>query len=135
METKVNVENNENNSLMRKTKAQLVDIILRKDSVEKQLRTELSKTTESNLKLKLENDSYKDTIKNLNSKYNNIVHIKDKFDNLKENYQTLKYDFEEICDEKASIECKYKTYVKYLQRGIAIIAILFIITGVITLFI
>lgn len=40
METKVN------NSLMKKTKAELVNIILRKDDVEKQLREEISSLNE-----------------------------------------------------------------------------------------
>ena len=39
-ETK-NVENKQNNSLMRKTKAQLVEIILRKDSIERGLRADI----------------------------------------------------------------------------------------------
>ena len=47
METKVN------NSLMKKTKAELVNIILRKDDVEKQLREEiahLNETIDGNVK-------------------------------------------------------------------------------------
>lgn len=135
MESKTNVENIENNSLMRKTKTQLIDIILRKDSVERQLRGNLTKVEEEARKITIENDSYKETVKSLNNKYMNLVHIKNKFDTLKEDYQILKSDFETICDEKADIEYKYKTYVKYLQKGIIIIAILFIIGGIITLFI
>ena len=39
-----NVENKQNNSLMRKTKVQLVEIILRKDSIEKNLRADINET-------------------------------------------------------------------------------------------
>ena len=36
-----NVENKQNNSLMRKTKAQLVELIFRKDSIERNLRADI----------------------------------------------------------------------------------------------
>ena len=42
-ETK-NVEDKQNNSLMRKTKAQLVEIILRKDNIERGLRADIKGT-------------------------------------------------------------------------------------------
>ena len=44
--TKVEKESIKNNTLMRKTKAQLIEIILRKDDVERKLRNELNDMTD-----------------------------------------------------------------------------------------
>ena len=53
-----NVENKQNNSLMRKTKVQLVEIILRKDSIEKNLRDDIANTKVELNKVKTKIDKY-----------------------------------------------------------------------------
>ena len=100
----------ENNSLMRKTKAQLVEIILRKDSIEKNLRADINGTNS--------------TLNEIRSKYNA----------LEKHYDSLNYDYRDMCDEKTFIECKLDKEIKLvnkLSKGliicITIIAILSII--------
>lgn len=101
-----NVENKQNNSLMRKTKTQLIDIILRKDSIEKNLRVDI-KGTENSLK-----------------------EIENKYNYIKEKYNVLKSNYEEICDERITVECllntklKVKTNIIFIVSCIAFISIL-----------
>lgn len=71
--------------LMKKTKAQLVDIILRKDSVEKELRDIIKTHNESLEHIRIE-DKKKDA-----------------------NFKNLKIDFENICDELSEYTCLYET--------------------------
>lgn len=106
-----NVENKQNNSLMRKTKAQLVDIILRKDIIEKNLRADI-KDLEANL------NKYKD---NLNKYENKIISIKT-------DYAKLNEDYKDICDEKVSIECNLKSTISKQNRTIWILAIMLVIS-------
>lgn len=94
----------ENNSLMRKTKAQLVEIILRKDSIEKNLRADI-KGTEANL-----------------HKY------EAKIDTMQFDYSKLKNDYMDICDEKASVECELKNTINKQTGIIWLLAIIFIIS-------
>lgn len=101
-----NVENKQSNSLMRKTKAQLIEIILRKDSVEKALREDI-KGTENSLK-----------------------EIEDKYNYKKEVFNDLKYNYEKMCDDKITVECllntklKVKTNIIFIISCIAFISIL-----------
>lgn len=108
-----NVENKQNNSLMRKTKAQLVEIILRKDNIEKNLRADINGT-------------------------NSILNeIKNKYNNLEEHYDSLNYDYRDMCDEKTFIECELSNKIKFIRKLsigliiciiiIAILSILFLI--------
>ena len=101
-----NVENKQNNSLMRKTKAQLVEIILRKDGIEKNLRTDI-KGTEANL-----------------HKY------KTKIDNMQLDYSKLKNDYTDMCDEKASVECELKSIINKQAWIIWLLAIIFGISAI-----
>lgn len=78
------IENKENNSLMRKTKSELVNIIFRKDSIEKSLRTEL-----------------KDANATISSYYN-------KLDEEKIKYDKLLTDYVYNCDEKITVITNYK---------------------------
>lgn len=100
------VENKQSDSLMRKTKAQLIEIILRKDSVEKVLREDI-KGTENSLK-----------------------EIENKYNHIKEKYNVLKSNYEEICDERITVECllntklKVKTNIIFIVSCIAFISIL-----------
>lgn len=104
-ETKKNaVENKESNSLMRKTKAQLVEIILRKDSIEKNLRAGI-KSTEETLKI---------TSANL--------------DNIKNSYIAIKYDYNNVYDEKIFVERKLNNTIKKQKTVIWILAIIFAIS-------
>ena len=105
-----NIENKQNNSLMRKTKAQLVEIILRKDSIEKNLRTDINETN------------------------NTLNEIRNKYNALDENYDNLTYDYRDMCDEKTFIECKLNNKIKLISKlsvglivCITIIAVLSII--------
>lgn len=87
----------ENNSLMRKTKAQLVEIILRKDSIEKNLRAD-------------------------------IKSIEQSFNYEKRQREILTFNYEEICDEKASIECELNTTIKKQKIFIWLLAIILCIS-------
>lgn len=94
----------ENNSLMRKTKAQLVEIILRKDSIEKNLRADI-KDTEKELEIK--------------RRYLNII---------SNNYTSLQNDYHSVCDDRASIECELNTTIKKQKVFMLLLAIIFIIS-------
>lgn len=97
------IENKENNSLMRKTKSELVNIILRKDSIEKTLRTEL-----------------KDANATISSHCN-------KLDTLKIKYNKLLNDYEYNCDEKITVITNYKIkFNKYNKIVKVLIAILLV---------
>lgn len=96
----------ENNSLMRKTKAQLVEIILRKDSIEKNLRAD---------------------IKDL--EYICKEH-KNNFDKLDRYKDKLSVDYQNICDEKVSIECELSNIIKKEKHLLLfLIIVLFISIG------
>ena len=81
------VTNKTSNSLMKKTKAQLVEIILRKDEVERNLRKDINELCDSLDKIKNEKEL------------------------LEKNFETLKNDYREECDKNASCiqELKDKT--------------------------
>lgn len=91
MSTKSKTENKPMPALMRKTKAQLVDIILRKDNIECNLRNDIK--DKDNLL-----NSYKEQLDE---------HIR-KINIVNRNYETLKADFESTCDENASTICELK---------------------------
>ena len=91
MSTKSKTENKPMPALMRKTKAQLVDIILRKDNIECGLRNDIK--DKDNLL-----NRYKEQLDE---------HIR-KIDIVNRNYETLNADFESTCDENASTICELK---------------------------
>ena len=100
-ETK-NVEDKQNNSLMRKTKAQLVEIILRKDNIERGLRADI-KGTETYCK---ELEAKVKHVCNANKEFEDkIKHIRDANKELKEDYHNM-------CDESASLIASYKNEIK-----------------------
>lgn len=90
-----------NNSLMKKTKAQLVEIILRKDDIERGLRADIKGTEK-------EFDKIKSKYKVLESKYCSN----------QTKYANLQMDYEEQCDEH--ILCKQELINKIKKRNIAI---------------
>lgn len=95
-----NVENKQNNSLMRKTKVQLVEIILRKDSIEKNLRDDIANT-------KVELNKAKTEINNM--QYNHSELMSD--------YAKLKNDYSDMCDEKILVEYELRNTINK-QRGL-----------------
>lgn len=96
MSTKNENKNKPMPALMRKTKAQLVDIILRKDSIECNLRNDI-----------------KDKDSLLNHYKENLVNANNQTDAVKNEYDTLKAEFESTCDENASVICDLKEIIKH----------------------
>lgn len=95
MSTKNKNENKPVPALMRKTKAQLIDIILRKDNIECGLRNDINGT--------------KNTINNYKEKLaeaNNQLNVK------KHDCETLKAEYESVCDENATVICDLKETIK-----------------------
>ncbi len=112
-----------NNGLMKKTKAQLIEIILRKDEVERECRTEIS-----NLNKRIKN--YDANIKDMTEQSKETKAIIDKQANMlieKENLiddMTSQFDIftTETAEAKESI-CIYKYYIKTLSIACAVLAI------------
>lgn len=88
MSTKNENKNKPMPALMRKTKAQLVEIILRKDNIECGLRNDI-----------------KDSEKTLNC-------YKEKLAESIRNVDAIRQEHESICDESASIICDLKEVIK-----------------------
>lgn len=103
-------ESKPNGSLMKHTKAQLIDIILRKDAVEKNLQDTIKNS--------------KSFIKNQSDGYN---YLKSEYDKLKEYNTTLKYDYEEMCDRYATAMTKYNFSNKKNRNVIFIASVINII--------
>ena len=95
-----NVENKQNNSLMRKTKVQLVEIILRKDNIEKNLRDDIANT-------KVELNKAKTEINNMQYDHSELM----------SDYAKLKNDYSDMCDEKILVEYELKNTINK-QRGL-----------------
>ena len=109
-----NVENKQNNSLMRKTKVQLVEIILRKDSIEKNLRDDIANT-------KVE----------LNKAETEINTMQCDYSKLESNYFKLKSDYIDMCDmcdEKTLIEHELKNKINKQHGLIWFLVIMFVIS-------
>ena len=73
--TKVEKESVKNNTLIRKTKAQLIEIILRKDDVERKLRNELSDMTDKYIKTCTTTNSLSDKNHQLQEEINKTNNI------------------------------------------------------------
>lgn len=101
-ETKKNAV--ENDSLMRKTKAQLVEIILRKDDIERSLRVRLNIA--------------ENTLENKRNDLNLISN----------NYSSLQNDYHSVCDNRATIECELNSVIKKQKVFIWLLAIIFCIS-------
>ena len=109
-----NVENKQNNSLMRKTKAQLIEIILRKDSIEKNLRDDIANTKVELNKVKTKIDTMQCNYLKLNSDY-----LK-----LKSNY----IDMCNMRDEKTLVEHELKNTINKQRGFIWFLVIMFVIS-------
>lgn len=120
-----NVENKQNNSLMHKTKVQLVEIILRKDSIEKNLRDDIANTKVELNKVKTEINTMQCDYSKLDSDY---AKLKSDYFKLDSDYSELKNDYIDICDKKFLVESELKNII-YKQCGyIWFLAIMFIIS-------
>ena len=106
-----NVENKQNNSLMRKTKAQLVEIILRKDSIEKNLRDDIANT-------KVELNKIKTKIDTMQCNYSKLMN----------DYSKLKSDYIYMCDEKTLVEHELKNTINKQHSLIWFLVIIFVIS-------
>ena len=106
-----NVENKQNNSLMRKTKVQLVEIILRKDSIEKNLRDDIANT-------KVELNKAKTEINNMQYDHSELM----------SDYAKLKNDYSDMCDEKTLVEHELKNTINKQRGLIWFLVIIFVIS-------
>lgn len=106
-----NVENKQNNSLMRKTKVQLVEIILRKDSIEKNLRDDIANT-------KVELNKIKTKIDTMQCNYSKLM----------SDYSKLKNDYIYMCDEKTLVEHELKNKINEQRGLIWFLVIMFVIS-------
>lgn len=106
-----NVENKQNNSLMRKTKVQLVEIILRKDSIEKNLRDDIAN-------IKVELNKAKTEINNMQYDRSELM----------SNYAKLKNDYSDMCDEKILVEYELKNKINKQCGLIWFLVIMFVIS-------
>ena len=106
-----NVENKQNNSLMRKTKVQLVEIILRKDSIEKNLRDDIANT-------KVELNKAKTEINNMQYDHSELM----------SDYAKLKNDYSDMCDEKILVEYELKNTINKQSGLIWFLVIMFVIS-------
>lgn len=95
MNTKNENKNKPVPALMRKTKAQLIDIILRKDDIERGLRNDIKG---------MENT--------LNECKKQLVEVNRQIESKNEAYDKLTADFETTCDENASTICDLKETIK-----------------------
>ena len=94
----------ENNSLMRKTKTQLVELIFRKDSVERNLRED---------------------IKRKEKEFDSITHD---LKVIRHNYVSLQNEYHSVCDDKALIECELKNTINKQRGLIWFLVIIFVIS-------
>lgn len=104
-----NVENKQNNSLMRKTKAQLVELIFRKDSIERNLRADIKS---------------KNTL--INKYENNLYIYENRISNIETKYSNLKNDYRDMHDEKVSVECELKTTINKQTNIIRLLVIMLV---------
>lgn len=110
-ETKKNVD--AKGSLMKHTKAQLVDIILRKDSVEQELREKLKNNEKSYIAM-----------------YNDFHRLNAKFAHLEEVHEVLKNDYQNECDEHSTTYWKYKDKVNRYKVMFFIVLFIALIIGI-----
>ena len=106
-----NVENKQNNSLMRKTKVQLVEIILRKDSIEKNLRDDIANT-------KVELNKAKTEINNMQYDHSELM----------SDYAKLKNDYSDMCDANVLVEHELKNTINKQRGLIWFLVIMFVIS-------
>lgn len=116
MNTKNENKNKPMPALMRKTKAQLVEIILRKDNIECGLRNDI-----------------KGSEKTLNCYKEKLAKSIRNVDTVKQEYDALKAEFESTCDENASTICDLKEVIKRDNSVIFKLYITLIISAIVIL--
>lgn len=99
-----------NSGLMKKTKAQLVEIILRKDSIEQELREKL-----------------KNNEKSYTAMYNDF---NTKFAHLEEVHEVLKNNYQNECDEHRTTYWEYKDKVNRYKVMFFIVLFIALIMGI-----
>ncbi len=120
---KSNIEDKQAKSLMRQTKDQLVNIILRKDAIERELRESLKTSANKITDFSIENDNLK----------NKIDKLELKIDTLSQDYNNINNDFEEICDKLATERTEYHITLKHKNNWIWILTTLIIFDIIILL--
>lgn len=96
-------------ALIRKTKAELIDIILRKDDTERKLHAKIK-----------ENSS-------------NYEYLGNKINELKTDYEELNRDYEDMCDEKVTEVCRLTSELKSKDNALCVISVLFLISVILNL--
>lgn len=109
---KENVEIKPNTGLMKKTKVQLVEIILRKDERERDLLSDIKTLEQYKHRLKKEVDGYDKEVKYL-----------------KEQVAILKEDYQDECDANVEIVEKYKQKARKYKTILLVFVFLTLITG------
>ena len=112
-----------NNGLMKKTKAQLIEIILRKDEVERECRTEINnlnkkiKSYDADIKAMIEQSKENKSI--IDKQANMLIEKENLIDDM-----TSQFDIfaTETAEAKESA-CIYKYYIKILSIACAVLAV------------
>lgn len=117
---------NTSSSLMKKTKTELVNIILRKDSVEKNLSEEINKLNDEVTKISDAKTNLKDDVKKFSTEVANL-----KLENAKLNESNN--NLKDALDEDASIMQELKTSVK-AWRNIALVCVAILAVSLIVCF-
>lgn len=117
-----------NNSLMKKTKAQLVEIIFRKDSVEQECRTEISNL---NKRIKAYNVNMEGMIKQskedkaiINKQADLLIDKQNLIEDLKSQYDIAAT---EVAGAK-EVKNMYETYIKYLVTVCFLLVVILMFT-------
>lgn len=105
------------NSLMRKTKAELVNIILRKDDVEKNLRDDIKGL----------NTSFEEMTKKYVNAQNNLEDIQVNYEKLSKAKEAYENDFEEISDKLVTERVESRISISRLKRNNNILLAIIII--------
>uniref|UniRef100_A0AAU8MGQ0 Uncharacterized protein n=1 Tax=Geladintestivirus 2 TaxID=3233134 RepID=A0AAU8MGQ0_9CAUD len=107
---------NKTNKLSKMKKTELLDIIFRKDDVEKNLRKEIVTVTSELNKVKSVSEN-----------------TKKEYDSLMSDINELNEDYKNVCDELMSIKCMYRTSKCKYRKLNEINIILLIVSGIMAL--
>lgn len=112
-----NVEIKPNSGLMKKTKVQLVEIILRKDEREKELLSNIKTLEEYKNRFSLE----------INKRELKINEYKEHINNLQDQFHCLNEDYRDECDANIEIKEEYKNKINKYKRSIIILCYIILI--------
>ena len=105
-------------SLERKTKKELIEIIFRKDSVERELRELNKDLSEINNNLSEDKKSLSEKIKTLNDEIDELATTSSA------SYEILSEDYQNACDENAKLYHNNKRYKKQINLVVALLTML-----------